>query len=280
MERCPICCGERRERPFYEAPDWRVVRCGQCTFAWVQDLSPRPATTSFDWDEEVFLESRRRSRLYVDRIARIEAFHPHPRTWLDVGCGGGGLLRCAARSGYTVEGIELSASGRRVAQDLSVMVHDEPLAQCATNLQAGVYGVISYFHVLEHVIDPLDEVRTAANRLAPDGVLAVEVPHFDTLPWKIRRHRHRHFYRGHRSYFNTRSLNTLMGRAALDVMAVHRGVPHYVSLAWLSAKLRLPSLLRRGLHSTNLIDRTVRADFGDMLLMVARRARRAASDAI
>ena len=64
------------------------------------------------------------------------------------------------------------------------------------------HGVISYFHVLEHVWDPVTSLSTARALLDKSGLLVVEVPFFDSLPWKIFGTMHRHFYRGHRSDFN------------------------------------------------------------------------------
>lgn len=269
---CPVCGAAPADRLFYSSPDWVVPQCSDCTYAWVEDISPRPASTSFDWDEEVFLESMRRTPLYRDRIRRLEVHNPQPRRWFDVGCGGGGLLKCAREAGFSVEGLELSPSGARVARELNITIHNRPLDECLSEVRGGPFGVISYCHVLEHVIDPLHELNTAAQLLAPDGLLLVEVPHFGSLSWKVAGNRHRHFYRGHRSYFNERSLSTLLRKAKFDIVTMQTRVPHYTTIDWLLAKVPALHPVRSSARALHLDQVAVRADLGDMFLVIARRS--------
>jgi 2-polyprenyl-3-methyl-5-hydroxy-6-metoxy-1,4-benzoquinol methylase len=115
------------------------------------------------------------------------------------------MLTCAAEGGYEVEGIELAPSATTISSQSGILVHTTRLAECGPELRSSPYGVISYFHVLEHVSDPVTEVVTARQWLSAGGILVVEAPFFGTLSWGLMRHHHRHCYRMHRSYFNPRS---------------------------------------------------------------------------
>ena len=179
------------------------------------------------------------------------------------------MLSCAAKAGYQVEGIELAASAATIASQLGIVVHTRTLAQCVPDLRFTAYGVISYFHVLEHLYDPVTELLTARQALGQNGVLIIEVPYFGTLSWKLLGQKHRHFYRGHRSYFNPESLSKLLGRTGYTVVAWEK-VPHFISMRWLLMRLGL-SKVTQALPKW-MADKPVRVDLNDMLLLAAKRA--------
>ena len=112
---CPICGSAPVPRPFHDEPDWQVLRCSGCTYAWVVDRANPAPTTAFDWSENIVRESQNRMHMYRDRLGRVERYSPAPKTWLDVGCGGGGMLKCVADAGYLAEGIELSPSADTIS---------------------------------------------------------------------------------------------------------------------------------------------------------------------
>jgi SAM-dependent methyltransferase len=270
--KCLICKSAPADAPYYEGAAWRVLRCRACSFAWVAETSEAPASTAFDWDEDIVAESARRSPMYEDRIRRVESHQPVSRSWLDVGCGGGGLLRCVVARGYRAEGLELSPSGDRVAQALGIPVHRRPLKTVTRALRLGPFGVVSYFHVLEHVHDPLDELLTASEVIAADGLLVVEVPHFDTILWRIFGSRHRHFYPGHLSYFNRRSLCVLLDKAGFLVERIE-SVPYVMTVSWALRRLAGPAARLPRLLPGIVGNRRISVNSGEYLLAVARRGR-------
>jgi SAM-dependent methyltransferase len=94
---------------------------------------------------------------------------------LDVGCGGGLLLRLLAENGVPVIGHELSFDAARVATH----VNGVP-AVCArltrSPLPRGSCAVVTMFHVLEHLDDPASYLDAARELLVPEGRLVVQVP--------------------------------------------------------------------------------------------------------
>jgi len=207
--------------------------------------------------------------LYEDRFRRIDALAPNPRTWLDVGCGGGGMLTCAAQHGFGVEGIELAPSAAIIATELGIPVHTKVLAESVSQLRHGPYGVVSYFHVLEHIRDPRAELVKAGSVLGPKGVLAIEVPYFGTLSWRVPGWKHRHNSPDHRSYFDPQSLSELLRQTGYAVIRWQK-VPHYMSLGWLLFRLKLERLGR--VLPRGVTDRPIRVDLNDILLVMASRA--------
>ena len=268
---CPICGTAADPRPFFTSSDWLVARCPRCTFAWAIDLDDGPETTAFSWGEDIVVESQRREAMYRDRLARIEKHRPSPRAWLDVGCGGGGMLTCVAAAGFEAEGIELSPSADLITERFGIPVHKLPLIEALPQLHHRRFGVVSYFHVLEHVVDPVGELGAARGLLGPESLLVVEVPFFDSLPWRVLGARHRHFYRGHRSYFNRHSLEAMLTKTGFAVLE-SGSVPYQMTADWLLTRLGAPGQpLRRSLPS-RLLRRSVPINTGEYLLAIARPA--------
>lgn len=269
--KCPICASPPREKPFFRGTDWRVLRCSACTFAWVAEIAGQPEDTAFDWDEDVVAESLKRLPMYEDRLSRIERHRPAPRSWLDIGCGGGGLLRCVADHGFEAEGIELSPSADRIGRTLGITVHRRLLKAARAQLLHAPYGVVSYFHVLEHVHDPVEELAVAREVVGDGGILAVEVPHFDTFFWRLVGSRHRHFYRSHLSYFNETSLSGLLAKTGFDLLSLE-SVPYVMSVAWALRRLGGPVAALRRVLPDAISNRRISINSGEYLLAVARKS--------
>jgi SAM-dependent methyltransferase len=118
------------------------------------------------------------TRLRARRLARKLRWDCPPwmgqGRYLDVGCGSGGALGVAQALGWQVAGIEVdeaaAAKARRFTDELHVGdVLTAPFA-------AGRFDVVTAFHVLEHVPDPVSMIQRALGWLAPRGLLIIEVP--------------------------------------------------------------------------------------------------------
>lgn len=266
MVACPAC-ESGRISPWHEKPDWRVLKCKNCGYGWAAIGSDTKSVASFQWARDILVESQKRVVMYRDRIRRIEAYRPKPKSWLDIGCGGGGLLRCAMDVGWQVEGVEPGPAADIVAAELRIRVHKSDLAGARSNLDSDGYGVVSYFHVLEHVPDPNAELLLAREVCAQDGLLVLEVPLFDALAWRILGTRHRHFGRMHRSYFTRKAVSTFLSRSGFSVVECRR-VPYFCSIGWLLTRLRVPAAVRVKLP-VPVLDRPVRIDLADVLLVIA-----------
>ncbi len=190
---CPLCAGGRRDI-LLEAPDlspgssglwFAVVRCRDCGLAFTNPR-PSPATIG-QFYPEVYRPHRapkrnRPSRSRGRKERQTLPWHGEGRL-LDFGCGGGSYLRCMHSLGWQVTGLDLSAVAvERVRSDLGlhalVGTLPHPLLGPAS------FDVITMWHSLEHVHDPLTVLREARRLLAPGGRLLVAAPNLDSLPFR------------------------------------------------------------------------------------------------
>jgi SAM-dependent methyltransferase len=94
--------------------------------------------------------------------------------YLDVGCGSGGSLAVAVTLGWRAAGIEVDPAAATRARRFTPDVHTGDVGSAP--FPAGAFDVVSAFHVLEHVPDPVPVARRMLDWLAPEGLMIVEVP--------------------------------------------------------------------------------------------------------
>ena len=178
-EDAPRCgaCGNPKRAPFYPPGD--IVECSECGVLYV---SPRPTAAAISafysaqghydhWDADTG-----RKAMWRRRVARIRQLVPNGRL-LDVGAGQGDF-GATARTFYEVDGTEVSSEGARLAHErhgLDIHLGDV----CAIDLPLSAYDVVTLWHVLEHVAEPMTLIKRCYDLLKPGGVVCVAVPNTD-----------------------------------------------------------------------------------------------------
>jgi 2-polyprenyl-3-methyl-5-hydroxy-6-metoxy-1,4-benzoquinol methylase len=180
---CWICegslqpCARFAPQPFCE--------CEQCGFIFRPDLDVAALNRVYaeggyeDMRGEQYLaELTHRRRDACVRLSYVEPWVRRGRL-LDVGAAGGAFVAEAAAHGYNASGIEPVPSFARAAREqLGVDVREAGLAD--VDLHESAYDVITLWHVLEHLPEPVVHLRRIASALDTEGRLALEVPNADS----------------------------------------------------------------------------------------------------
>jgi 2-polyprenyl-3-methyl-5-hydroxy-6-metoxy-1,4-benzoquinol methylase len=263
---CAIC-GLDGWRPALAGRDFSIVQCRGCTVGLTR---PPPVEAdgheSFAEDEAYFrrfLEEQGefRRRLAMPMLRVLERFKPSGRI-LDVGCGLGFFLDCAAAKGYGCVGIDTSPAATELARRaFGLDVRTGSFGRTALGPD-DVFDVITMNHVLEHVSEPVAFLGSAWRALRPGGIVISGSPNFaGLLPALLRERWYGLQPSQHVWQFTPASYARLFSAAGFAVEEVRVGSMHYApgrryrgSLVWALARI------------ANAVGR------GDNLLLVGRRS--------
>ncbi|SEN65696.1 class I SAM-dependent methyltransferase [Paenibacillus sp. OV219] len=90
---------------------------------------------------------------------------------LDFGCGGGGFLKLAQEISQSVGGVELDSTIRQALNEVDQIQTFRSVEEIT-----GEYDLITLFHVLEHLPDPVAMLKRLKESLSANGKLIIEVP--------------------------------------------------------------------------------------------------------
>lgn len=96
---------------------------------------------------------------------------------LDVGCGNGLFLARAKSAGWEVRGIDPDVNAVKAAREQGLDVDTSHLSTLDNEEK---FDVITLSHVIEHVHDPMDTLRTCFALLNPSGFLWIETPNIES----------------------------------------------------------------------------------------------------
>ena len=166
------------------------------------------------WAIELFLRLRGRRQLRTEPMSALS--DRAPGRVLDVGCGRGDLSALLTSEGWTTIGIDPSPEACTIARERGIEAH------CATlenvSLPPGSFDAVVFQQSLEHVVDPVGDLRRARHLLADHGIVVVSLPnfacwervHFGTYWFGLELPRHR-------THFTKVSLETAFDRAGFAV---------------------------------------------------------------
>jgi len=166
---------------------FNLVRCRRCGLVY---LYPRPTKREVSkfYPQEYYDKQNRLERVVVKllhdmKIKKITSFKRRGRI-LDVGCGSGELLSHLKERVWEVYGVDTSEVAYKLAKrKIGQRVFNCELKDCQFVDQ--YFDVITLNHVLEHMLDPNEELRNIHRILKDDGVLLLSTPNIDSLQFKI-----------------------------------------------------------------------------------------------
>lgn len=172
----------------------RINRCPDCEVLFVVDRPAEPDVAQlydegalgirpvFDKSASTFPEWKRREHAEIlDHLAHRGVSRG---SLLDVGCFVGSFLGHARERGFEVVGVDPSGEACRYTRDVARISAFNGTLSAAT-FPPEQFSVVSVLEVIEHVPDPLEELREIWRILQPGGFLIITTPDANGLPQRI-----------------------------------------------------------------------------------------------
>lgn len=164
-----------------------VIQCKNCGLTTLSDDSHinekfymegkmLDKTTNLEcWIKNTYQDDKRR----FDFIKKKFKKNLSQKTLTDFGCGNGGFLNLAKEVCKKVYGVELHKGLFSYFETCNLDVK--------TNINDinELSDIITMFHVLEHLKEPIDTLKKLKNNLAEDGKLIIEVPNANDALLKL-----------------------------------------------------------------------------------------------
>ena len=226
---CNLCGSDQailiKERLRDDDAGSRVYQCSSCSHI---QILPRPS----EEDDRKFYDNnlqdrsrnkeidyeklRNNNRFDSERHVRlIRAMCSKPdANILDIGSGYGFFINELSSAGYTnITGIEISSERRSIAmQHTDIPVIDYDIN--SPDRDIGQYDLITCFHVLEHMADPIQFLKNIRALISDNGIFICEVPNVNELLLETcSAYNDFYWIRAHLNYFNAVTLENCFHKA-------------------------------------------------------------------
>ncbi|MDZ4686440.1 MAG: class I SAM-dependent methyltransferase [Planctomycetaceae bacterium] len=254
---CPICrVADSQPRFWIEGLPHVIWTCPQCGLGWMHPL-PTDAELATFYPPTYYGADGSKFRGWIEWAVRlVGARHlrfltrhlPPGAAVLDVGCGRGVLLRELANRGFRAFGTERSVEACAGADPRAEIRVCDRLS--LAGFDAGSFDQIIVWHVLEHLIDPLETVSEIHRLLKPGGTAVIAVPNFSS--WQARWSGAAWFHLDpprHIFHFSMPALERMLTDAGLPVRSRHHFSLRQNPFGWVQSALnRGTGLPRNGLY--------------------------------
>lgn len=153
------------------------------------------------------------------KLKLIESFNSEEKRLLDIGCGTGDFLEIAKHNNWMVYGIEPNENARAIAnRKTENLVFD---TEQISKFQSKRFDVITLWHVLEHLPNLEEKIKTFKKLLKPNGSLIVAVPNYKSFDATY----YKEYWAAydvprHLWHFNKDSISKLVSKVSMEVVKI------------------------------------------------------------
>ncbi len=251
-----------------------IVQCETCGLVYTNPrLDGSQILDSYVAVEDpLYLEERDGRVLTFERHLRpLEQLHAPPGKLVDVGAYTGVFVEIAAQHGWEAIGVEPSRWAVEQARAQGLHMIEGTLA--TSGLADASIDVVTMWDVIEHLTDPLAEVRQAHRLLKPGGLLVVHTMDIDSAFARLMGGRWPWLMEMHVYYFSRRTLAALLTKAEFAVARVEpQG--RYLRLGYFATRIggfspALGRLLGGLFGALRLRQTPIPLNFGDLVTAYA-----------
>ena len=234
--RCNLC-GADDTLPVMEIDGFHIVRCRRCGLLYVnprygEELLQGIYTEEYyDHDgivdglqffgyDDYLADEDNIKITFAKRLRTIER-HVDRGRLLDIGCATGFFLDLARSEGWEVVGTEVSSFGvRHARQALGLDVRLGTLKEM--QFDSGMFDAVTMWDVIEHVVDPMGELKEVHRVLRDGGLLSLITPDAGSLVARVLGSRWEEFrrVREHIYFFSRCTMREMLHKVGFQVLGV------------------------------------------------------------
>ncbi|MBN1938601.1 MAG: class I SAM-dependent methyltransferase, partial [Candidatus Aminicenantes bacterium] len=226
-------CGSTRSRIYLRKLGLTIVKCLRCGLVYVSPrLTEKHLLDRYDkrYFEQEYLPALGAGPASYSLQAAVDRFELFlemlkmsalpGRNILDVGAGGGFFVMAARHIGFEAEGVEVSDDAAAYGRDvLGVPIRTGAFSRVEYRPES--FDAVVMLDTIEHLQDPLADLRKARDVLNPGGRLILHTPDLRSLSRPVLGRNWAVFSPlEHLYYFNRRTLAALLRRAGFRVIGV------------------------------------------------------------
>ena len=255
LNTCPLC-GAQDYLHYLDCVDYTVsketfqlYRCNDCSLV---ATTPRPDAKSLPayYASDAYVSHTETKKGLINKVylfarklalrqkkATIGRYLQNAGILLDYGCGTGAFLEEMQKDGWKTLGIEPDESAREIAtkRNPSGIMRPVELA----NMESNSLDLITLWHVLEHVDEPLKACEQFFRILKPGGFLFLALPnHLSNDAEKYGKYWAAYDVPRHLFHFNLLNINKISESVGFQKPAVHPMFLDAFYISWLSEKYK------------------------------------------
>jgi len=219
---CPIC-GNNNSSEYWAMSGYKLAKCNECSMVW--DFYPAENIIA-QYDKSYFQNENPKGgyanyfegmkvnrKTFSDRLNKLYKKLGKKELLLDVGSALGDCLDGARKLGWkNIMGLEVSKFAYDFAKKRGLDVINSTLDK--TTIKPNSFNAVTYQDVIEHIKDPLIEMKLVHKVLKKDGLVLVVTPDVGGLWHKFLGPLWYHYKPGeHIMYFSQKSLRLILEKA-------------------------------------------------------------------
>ncbi len=215
--KCPLCGNASKDLFLNELA---MRQCVKCSLVWRQNFD-LPADHYANKVTDI--GSNKLKEREQNSILRLKQFKKHVlfEDVCDVGTGEGVFLKVLQTHGCKrcvgIEPNRLMADFWKL-NNLRVF-NAKSTKEIVDLIEREKIKVVTLFHVIEHIPDPVDLLSEIRSALPSGGIVVVETPNLEAYSMKKSSYRHKLIYPEHLFYFNTHNFLQMFNKTGFNVVA-------------------------------------------------------------
>jgi 2-polyprenyl-3-methyl-5-hydroxy-6-metoxy-1,4-benzoquinol methylase len=188
-----------------------LVKCQSCEFVFMEKI-PTLEELNMHYSNYSYTDEAYYSPLTKDVYnSLLDEFEKYRKTGkiLDIGCGRGWFLTEAKKRGWEIYGTEYSEAAIELCKENGINMKAGKLEKSTFNNE--MFDVITSFEVIEHINNPIEEMKNIHSFLRQGGLFYFTTPNFNSiLRYYLKSDYDVIGYPEHLSYYTRKTINKLM----------------------------------------------------------------------